>query len=217
MAISLSEVGATVPGPVGSHIDTADMDSLYRLPLGLLPLKTMALRRHSLIKNAQLHAVVELFKDSGSGSGQIQPDHLPNHFNSQAPELMSDVAILKRLAAIGSGKHAELLKSKMAAFEAKQSPDAETLLAEGFYEPLLHWAEEYALRVLVNLTYSKEAELQLLAAQQGALGEPSPWPYMLTNPHPDPTCSQTLILTLHSVTCIILLPHVSRWMGRVLL
>ena len=36
--------------------------------------------------------------------------------------------------------------------------------------------QEYALRVLVNLTYSKEAELQLLAAQQGALGEPSPWP-----------------------------------------
>jgi hypothetical protein len=36
--------------------------------------------------------------------------------------------------------------------------------------------QEYALRVLVNLTYSKEAELQLLAAQQGALGEASPWP-----------------------------------------
>jgi len=102
MTISLSEVGATEPGPVGLHIDTADMDSLYRLPLGLLPLKTMALRRHSLIKNAQLHSVVELFRDSGSGSGQIQPDHLHNHFNSQAPELMSDVAILKRLAAIGS-------------------------------------------------------------------------------------------------------------------
>jgi hypothetical protein len=30
--------------------------------------------------------------------------------------------------------------------------------------------QEYALRVLVNLTYSKEAEVQLLAAQQGALG-----------------------------------------------
>ena len=30
--------------------------------------------------------------------------------------------------------------------------------------------QEYALRVLVNLTYSKEAEVQQLAAQQGALG-----------------------------------------------
>ena len=101
MAISLSEVGATEPGPVGSHIDTADMDSLYRLPLGLLPLKTMALRRHSLIKNAQLHAVVELFRDSGSGSGQIKPDHAPDHFNSPAPELMSDVAIVKCIPPIG--------------------------------------------------------------------------------------------------------------------
>lgn len=102
MAISLSEVDATATGPVGPHIDTADMDSLYRLPLGLIPLKTLALKRHSLIKNAQLDAVVELFRDSGSGSGQIRPDYLPSHFNSQAPELMSDVAILKRLAAIGS-------------------------------------------------------------------------------------------------------------------
>ena len=50
----------------------------------------------------------------------------------------------ERLAAIGSGKHAELLKSKMAAFEAKQSPDAQTLLKHGFYKPLLEWTERHA-------------------------------------------------------------------------
>jgi hypothetical protein len=32
-------------------------------------------------------------------------------------------------------------------FAAKQSPDAATLLAAGLYEPLLEWAESYALHV----------------------------------------------------------------------
>lgn len=96
------QVGAAESGPVSLAIDTADMDSLHRLPLGLLPLKTQALKRHSLIKNAQLNGVVELFKDGESGSGQVNPDSLPSHFNSSDPELLSDVAMLKRLAAIGS-------------------------------------------------------------------------------------------------------------------
>ncbi|WP_420402553.1 hypothetical protein [Nisaea sp.] len=96
------KVGATESGPVGLTIDTTEMDSLHRLPLGLLPLKTQALKRHSLIKNAQLNSVVELFRDGESGSGQIRPDSLPGHFNSSDPELLSDIAMLKRLAAVGS-------------------------------------------------------------------------------------------------------------------
>lgn len=150
MAISLSEVGATVPGPVGSHIDTADMDSLYRLPLGLLPLKTMALRRHSLIKNAQLHAVVELFKDSGSGSGQIQPDHLPNHFNSQAPELMSDVAILKRLAAIGSYDVYTLRVALRELDIGFENYDALRLSPEKYRE-LTHFMKQYTRPIIRRL------------------------------------------------------------------
>lgn len=102
MEMSPPQVGAAESGPVSLAIDTADMDSLHRLPLGLLPLKTQALKRHSLIKNAQLNGVVELFKDGESGSGQVKPDSLPSHFNSSDPELLSDVAMLKRLAAIGS-------------------------------------------------------------------------------------------------------------------
>jgi hypothetical protein len=102
MEMSPLQVGAAEFGPVGLTIDTTEMDSLHRLPLGLLPLKTQALKRHSLIKNAQLNSVVELFNDGGSGSGQVRPDSLPGHFNSSDPELLSDIAMLKRLAAIGS-------------------------------------------------------------------------------------------------------------------
>lgn len=102
MEMSPQQIGAAESGPVGLTVSTQDIDSLHRLPLGIIPLKTQALRRHSLIKNAQLNSVIELFKDGESGSGQVRPDSLPSHFNSSDPELLSDVAILKRLAAIGS-------------------------------------------------------------------------------------------------------------------
>ena len=68
------------------------------------------------------------------------------------PQGTADFAYVKpfdreRLAAIGTGEKATQLKAKMAAFESRQSADATTLLSEGFYEPLLRWAEDYALYV----------------------------------------------------------------------
>lgn len=66
------------------------------------------------------------------------------------PESTSDFAYLKpvsleRLAAIGSGKSAAALHAAMRSFESNQSTDADTLMNEGFYEPFLHWAEDFAL------------------------------------------------------------------------
>ena len=52
---------------------------------------------------------------------------------------------LDRLGAIGTGKAAKALREKLSTLEAKQSPDAATLLAAGLYKPLLAWAEQYAL------------------------------------------------------------------------
>ena len=68
------------------------------------------------------------------------------------PETTDDFAYIKpvgldRVHAIGKGSGADSLKSKMAAFEAHQSADADRLIAEGLYEPLLEWAEAFALDV----------------------------------------------------------------------
>lgn len=102
MKLVTEEVGAAAYGPVDPQLDRTDIDSLHRLPLGIIPLKTGALRRHALIKNAQLNAMVELFRDDAGGSGQVRPDDLCTHFGSRDPDLLSDIALLKRLAAIGS-------------------------------------------------------------------------------------------------------------------
>ncbi|NKB57422.1 MAG: hypothetical protein GKS00_13935 [Alphaproteobacteria bacterium] len=59
----------------------ADMDSLHILPLNIIPLKTPSLRRAKLIKNVRLESVIELFNDTGGGSGQIETEVLADMFD----------------------------------------------------------------------------------------------------------------------------------------
>ena len=54
----------------------ADKDSLYILPLSILPLVTKGLRDARLIKNVRMDAMVELFSGEATGSGQIPLQHL---------------------------------------------------------------------------------------------------------------------------------------------
>lgn len=58
-----------------------EKDSLYILPLSIIPLETEGLRQARLIKNARLQGVVELFCGKGTGSGQVQPHHLGKFFD----------------------------------------------------------------------------------------------------------------------------------------
>ena len=58
----------------------ADMESVHILPLSIIPLQTPSLRRARLIKNVRLESVVELFRDSGGASGQIETSELGNTF-----------------------------------------------------------------------------------------------------------------------------------------
>ena len=58
----------------------ACMDTMHILPLNIIPLQTPSLRRARLIKNVQLESVVELFHNSGSGSGQIETSKLADMF-----------------------------------------------------------------------------------------------------------------------------------------
>ncbi len=53
----------------GSEAFEREKDSLYLLPLSIIPLQTQALHRARLIKNVQLRGVVEFFSDANTGSG----------------------------------------------------------------------------------------------------------------------------------------------------
>lgn len=46
-------------------------DSVYMLPLSIIPLESPALSRALMIKNARLESVLELFEGEDTGSGQI--------------------------------------------------------------------------------------------------------------------------------------------------
>ena len=78
-----------------------DRDTLHTLPLSIMPLAKNTLKRARMIKNSRLESVIEVFKDKGIGSGQIQVESLPNQFSAEAipPE---DFALLRRLAVMPS-------------------------------------------------------------------------------------------------------------------
>lgn len=83
-------------------VDT-DMDSMFILPLSILPLKTPALARARMIKNQRLEGVVEMYSDLETGSGQIQVSQVPAAMGWDLDkELPEDLLILRRLATMPS-------------------------------------------------------------------------------------------------------------------
>jgi hypothetical protein len=79
-----------------------DRDSLYILPLCIVPLETPALRRARLIKNARLESVVELFDNVHTGSGQMDIEELPTQFRWPDIPVNPDLLVLRKLALLSS-------------------------------------------------------------------------------------------------------------------
>lgn len=83
-------------------VDT-DMDSLFILPLSILPLKTPALGRARMIKNQRLEGVVEFFSDLETGSGQVQVGQVPKAMGWDLDtEVPDDLLTLRKLAPLPS-------------------------------------------------------------------------------------------------------------------
>ncbi len=80
----------------------SDMDSMFVLPLSIIPLETPALQSAKLIKNVRLKSVVEIFSDSQTGSGQVDIESLGKMFGWPPDQLCPDLAILRRLALLPS-------------------------------------------------------------------------------------------------------------------
>ena len=80
----------------------SDMDSMFVLPLSLVPLQTPALQKAKLVKNMRLESVVELFSDSKTGAGHVKVDDLPKMFGWSTDETHPDLSILQYLTLIPS-------------------------------------------------------------------------------------------------------------------
>ncbi|MBP5856751.1 hypothetical protein KAJ83_07005 [Marivibrio halodurans] len=80
-----------------------ERDSLHILPLCIVPLETPGLRRARLVKNNRIETMIELFKASGSGSGQVTLRDLPGFFpTANEAAFKSDIHKIGALARIPS-------------------------------------------------------------------------------------------------------------------
>ncbi len=89
-------------GKFCSPIVDADIDSLFHLPLSIIPLQTEGLARSRLVKNSRLHGVMELYSDREIGSGQIEIRDLPQHFKWKEGTAHPDMAVLLSVASLPS-------------------------------------------------------------------------------------------------------------------
>lgn len=82
--------------------DDEARDSLHILPLSSIPLETPGLQHARLIKNVRLQTVVEMFRDSQTGSGQVIPRHIPAYFESYKDEIERDLVKIEKIATASS-------------------------------------------------------------------------------------------------------------------
>jgi hypothetical protein len=83
-------------------IEDSDMDSMFILPLSIIPLETPPLRTARLVKNAALKGMVEIFRDQQTGSGQVDVEALPLMFGWPTERLHPDLVTLRRLVLLPS-------------------------------------------------------------------------------------------------------------------
>lgn len=83
-------------------IEDSDMDSMFILPLSILPLTTPMLQTARLIKNVRLESMVELFHDDRAGSGQVAVESLPVVCGWPPGSLHGDLVMLRKLALLPS-------------------------------------------------------------------------------------------------------------------
>lgn len=79
-----------------------DRDSLFILPLSVVPFQTPAIRGARLIKNVRLQSVVEIYKGKRIGSGQLPIASVAKAFGWPADSAHPDLALLNRLADLPS-------------------------------------------------------------------------------------------------------------------
>ena len=79
-----------------------DMDSLYILPLSIMPLYTKSLQQARLINNTHFRSVIEVYQDSRTGSGQIEPEAMGTHFRWESAADLEDKRLIEHLARLNS-------------------------------------------------------------------------------------------------------------------
>ena len=80
----------------------ADNDSLYVMPLSIVPLRTTALRRARMVKDSRLQTAIQMFADKSTGSGLLEVDKVGERFGWPRDQSHPDQVILNHLAQLTS-------------------------------------------------------------------------------------------------------------------
>lgn len=80
-----------------------DIDSLYVLPLRVVPIKSRALKRARMIKDAHLESAIEVFSNKETGSGQVYLADLDEDMLHPDPDVAEeDLRVLSCVASLHS-------------------------------------------------------------------------------------------------------------------
>ncbi len=80
----------------------SDIESLFMLPLRIIPVKTEGLQRSKIVINSHLVGVMELYSERETGSGQVAISDLPKFFKWKEGAGHPDMTILHALAPLPS-------------------------------------------------------------------------------------------------------------------
>lgn len=79
-----------------------DQDSLHTLDCAILPLRNPGARKLRLIKNVRMETRIELYRETGMGSGQVTIDELPDFVAATDDLMHHDIPMLEKVGAMES-------------------------------------------------------------------------------------------------------------------
>lgn len=159
------------PAHTLNPIVDADMDSLFILPLEIIPFKTEALQRARLIKNHHLMGVLELFAERETGSGQISVENLPEHFHWKEGLAHPDLQILSKLAPLPSFDVYSLRRS-MRDLGIPIAKDSELQLTEEKNKELTTYMSSFTLPLIKQIYGGDDLEVTSFEDLVGLFKDP---------------------------------------------
>lgn len=154
-----------------SPIVDTDMDSLFVLPLSILPFKTNGLHRARLIKNHHLLGVIELFSERETGSGQINVEDLPEHFHWKEGLGHPDLQILSKIAPLPSFDVYSLRRS-FRELGIALAPDSELQLSEQKNKELTAYMSKFTLPLIKQIYGNDDLEVSNFGDLVGLFKDP---------------------------------------------
>jgi hypothetical protein len=136
-----------------------EIDALHILPMHFLPLKTPGLKHARMVKNARGDSMIELFQDSDTGSGQVDPSRLGRMFDWPVGEKHPDGVLVAKLGLLQSFD-VYTLRMQLRSFGIEVENIDDLRLSDRRRHELDRYMRVFT-RPLMDLIYSKDEQIGL--------------------------------------------------------